>query len=253
MSGKGASNKVTQQKLSEDHRVIIRIWLPSIANRDVKTSKALAKAAIGTKATNIGHVSIQTTGPNGQYASLWPERPVGNAFRLINADYHSLVQDEIAEGGLPDILVSIYSLDLDRINKSFAKLREEKGGNQVKYSLIGEGFSTKEGHNCCSMVYHLLRQGGVDKLNAKKGSSMQTSSIEPRDFADFIKDAKRRELSSCPETDSFFKIDGEYPTSLDRIHETNSCCRYSYWCRPKIILPVLGLAATAAAILVNRC
>lgn len=140
------------QKLGNNYdpkkRVTIKIWNKS---ENASASK--------------GHVSIET---NEQYLSFYPIMEENNSYiESITKKYkgknYSLFEDiEAHNGKLPDRRISIYGLDVDKINEFIATFSLN---NEISWALKASTFFTGRGeHNCTSVAYEALTLGGINKF-----------------------------------------------------------------------------------------
>lgn len=139
---------------SNQNRITIRVW--SSSKFDVLGSK------------RIGHVSLQTYGEDGIYASFWPGMPTSLFFnwRKITgvriSNFATLEQDINTEGSESDIIVDLYSLDVKKINDHFKKFK----ASGCRWALLGSSFiAHPETQNCSGLVYSLLSIGGIKSLS----------------------------------------------------------------------------------------
>lgn len=111
------------------NRVMVRVWLP-----DRYFSKA------------YGHAALQTY---HHYISFWP------GDRL--ADFFEDIKDM---GRLPDFRLSLYQLDVKKIDQAFEKFKQ----SGCRWNLMGEGiFNDEKTRNCSSLTWFMLQQGGLGK------------------------------------------------------------------------------------------
>lgn len=200
--------------MNENDRIIVRIWLPRV---DKQKSSALdvvkARCVDSEREVSIGHSSLEIVRTE-KYISLWPNTSSSNTGSLagictpINPSYHTALTEDIeAENREPDVIVCLYSLKIGNITSIFDEIHKSSSG----YKLIGDSsIGSGEGHSCCSLVYSLLQFGGIEELSASEGSTLHSVVVTPANFAEFIKDAKRKELEKYPETREYPRIGNEY-------------------------------------------
>lgn len=175
------SKQNSAQAVSVNNRATMRVWFP--------------------KGKNVGHVSLETS---THYVSWWPKNELGY-INVVHSENRTLVDDIKDEGGQPDLVVTLYSLDVAKIDLAFADIQKTDCG----YVLMGDKptvrlKNTREGDNCCGMVYKLLRRGGIDKLTGYfEDLEVQYLMVRPMPFATFIKHAKERECALYPVTRQF--------------------------------------------------
>ncbi len=124
--------------MNPQKRVTIRVWLPKIHRE-------------------TGHASLET---EENYMSFWPIEDELNLSE--NAGHLSYFEDIYIEGRLPDIRITLYSLDADAINKAYSEFR--KSGRIWDLFASTYGFKNKGAQNCSGLTADLLKEGGIDKL-----------------------------------------------------------------------------------------
>jgi len=255
--------------LNEPTRAIIRVW----------TSKE-NKLYPGD---GVGHVSIEIPDINF-YASLFPNpRPLAEAieykaelkaaktragqeyikaFSTKPSNYkHSYQQDVTAESGKDaNIVICLYSLDIDAMEREFRNLAQNtKGwrliGSNLLVQILDPLELTKAGQknveNCASLACKILEGGGIKSLLTKTESAIffsKTSSVvKPDDVGDLVIKAKFSEIEKNPETIKF-RFDSETPLPLPlpspSRNSLNPCQRLSYFWP---IVKTTGIAAIAGA------
>ncbi len=123
----------------------------------------------------VGHASLQTQnftgnnvtygiGDDGVYISIYPTgRGVKPTDRVgVPFKTKTLPEDENKyKRDKKPVEVNFYTLDTEAIKTEYKKL-VDSGFN---FSLLGStAFKNPATHNCCSLVAHLLKIGGIDKL-----------------------------------------------------------------------------------------
>ncbi len=157
-----------------DNWAIVRVWLP----RDSEGNFITAHEAT-SGAGNVGHASLQTS---TIYASFWPNRRPdekgGLAKAILGTARGELIpepwMDEYLESerktdddrNPPDVLVVLYSLNVDAINRAFKSFSESPV--VYKWSLFGRNifnvFNGGAGQSCSGLVYDLLNAGGIESI-----------------------------------------------------------------------------------------
>ncbi len=200
--------------MQERSRVIINVWLPRLNGHTTTSMTFLSSHYAGNTGANdrIGHVSIQT--PN-KYASWWPNPKNGEqvgVFNVVGAQNSSFEMDVNSESGqLPDLKVCLYSLDHQAIEEHFNSVEESECG----WVLAGDKKITRlvnneKGQSCCGLAYELLGAGGILSLSSIfKDLKAKWVVVTPENFAEFIKNAKAKELNDYPATKDF-NFAGEY-------------------------------------------
>lgn len=137
---------------SDKNRVTIRVWSANKVN------------ILGVK--RVGHVSLQTFGEGGIYASFWPATSTSFLHwrsGLRGSRFTNLRQDLVLEEGEPDLVIDLYSLDVKKINTSFKKFKI----SGCRWALFGSSFMAHpETQNCAGLIYGLLCIGGIKKLSS---------------------------------------------------------------------------------------
>lgn len=208
----------SEKSNDKSNQVIIRIWFPKVNNKPTGIFKAASTSATKEKKdANVGHVSIET---KNNYVSMWPSEAIGNMFKLFPSAYHTLGQDEQAESGPADLYLRLYSLNSEKIDDAFKKVQE----TGVGYVFVGDSsLASDEGQSCCSLAYFLLQAGGIDKLDARQGSTMKSSVVTPGNFADFIKRVKKKEVELHPETEDYSRESNEYFPDPPKAKKVTGC------------------------------
>jgi hypothetical protein len=258
------------EPLKKDNYVTLRIWLPRL-NGQSASSLEVIKAMAGysdividkTKNTRVGHASLET---KNKYASWWPGEDLATAnqisalLKVVKAENSELMKDKFSEGkavngcidistAVPDVLVTLYSLNVKHIEDLFDDIREEGNENikvasdgEIKksktgYVLIGNKAAVRlynfmfnnneQGNSCCGMAYDLVQAGGINKLTGSYSHfTAQYFVLTTDNFCDYIKYAKDQELLSHPETQLFSReLTNEYKPAIENI--SNSSCTIS--------------------------
>lgn len=221
----------------EKNKIIINIWFPKL-NGETTAAINFIKAVklqsnkpslpiIDNKQVNrVGHVSIQTT---ERYASWWPDPDNTEQVRLFNvvdAINKSFEEDCLSEGGEPDLIISFYSLDINKIERCYQEIEESDYG----YVLAGDkkivrSVNTPKGQSCCGLVYELLVAGGILKLSRLyMDLTAKWLVITPDNFANMIKNAKENECSKYPETMNYPTVENEYvPVQRNNQYDHDRC------------------------------
>ncbi len=127
---------------SDANRVTIRAWL--------------------AHKTTFGHVSIQTYGPDGIYASFWPGGcKKENVCVETGSHNHTFREDKLIEEIPPDTEINLYTLDVKTINNVFNVFKRSNSN----WALLGSSFLRKEEQrNCSGLAIFLLEKAGVASL-----------------------------------------------------------------------------------------
>lgn len=201
-------------KVCPDNRALFFIWYPKVENKPTEAKRVISAINEARRKkeridAHVGHVAMAL--PNA-YASLWPaESAGGNHFKVVKATFSDIESDIYSEGGPPDLLVSLYSLESQTMEAALEEIQASKDG----FALAGDTSSTRlsnkqKGRNCNGLVYELLQRGGVDKITPFCADSNFVFYISPDKFATYIKSVKAKELAMYPETATFPQIEGEY-------------------------------------------
>lgn len=204
------NNKPIKRTLNSENYVEVRVWYSKAKKRpssEFKRSKVTTAIFAQTKDPqmgNVGHVTIKT--PTA-YASIWPGEgeTMGSPVKTYKADFSTLVVDELSENGPSDVLVRLYSLNVDAIEQAFNQVKE----TEIGYVLMGDSSVTTNGHNCCTLSYQLLKEGGLDY-----DESCIKIFNTPNQFAEFMYGAKADEIKNHQETLDFPCVEGEYLPEL---------------------------------------
>ncbi len=114
----------------------------------------------------------------------------------------------------------LYSLDIDKIEREFDRLKESTTG----WKLVGSNALTRNlqeetSENCSSLTYRCLKAGGLYNLLDNSCLSSQTSSaVDPEDLLRHIVAAKEKELAEYPQTVDW-TIDGIEEISVEKVKE----------------------------------
>lgn len=143
--------EIKQITIDDSNRVTIRIWYRS--KLTINSTK------------RVGHVSLQTYGENGIYASLWPAIPSSLFSRQgvapLPLDKMSYEKDKALEGGEPDIIVDLYTLDVNKINYVYNKIKN----SGVRWATSASSpIAHPQALNCASLIRLLLIAGGIKEL-----------------------------------------------------------------------------------------
>ena len=218
---------------TENNRVIVRVWTSSYN-----------KSFPGH---NVGHVSIETP---TSYMSLWPvpltleqivkyrdaktlEKKYSKYYMERDPDFHQNfdvdARDEGAPLGLerlePQVVVCLYSLNVDDIESAFGHLQHDTrawrlvGSNMLLQKLetltvevvqatkLFDSGPVETVENCASAALKLLKAGGITNLvNIFKESSFcsqTSSSVSPDKILEILIPAKSKELTRYPETQEY--------------------------------------------------
>lgn len=220
---KSSLKKSDDSKLEQKNKITINIWLPRVNDETVSAESFLKKYSMGKtnaqKGDRIGHVSIKT--PN-QYVSWWPNPKKGEQvgiFNRVTSANSTFETDCKSEGGAPDLIISLYSLNIKEINDCFEHIEKtEKYG----YVLAGDKATTRlvnseKGQSCSGLAYEILVAGGLNNLiSSHQHVKAQWVVVTPDNLGELLKEAKKYELSAHPESQSFPKAQAEYsPPSLN--------------------------------------
>lgn len=156
------------------HKVTIRVW-----KSDIKGNGA------------VGHATLQTycggVNGNGIYASFWPGDsqflspkvadvarktglPAPNGLKpggVIGAFKPTFEKDCYAEEKEPEIVIDLYSLNVDEINRAFLAFKadvEEKKINWAAIPNIQKIMGYTQTSNCSGLVLLLLQNGGIFRI-----------------------------------------------------------------------------------------
>ncbi len=112
--------------------------------------------------TSFGHVSVQTYGPDGIYASFWPGGcKKENACVKTDSHNHTFREDKLIEEIPPDTEINLYTLDVKTINNVFNVFKRSNSN----WALLGSSFLRKEEQrNCSGLAMFLLEKAGVASL-----------------------------------------------------------------------------------------
>jgi len=132
-----------------DRSVVIHVWLPNDLNQ-----------------SRTGHVSLETfvggAQDRGIYVSFYPADDV-NKFTFFKSSAGTLVEsldkdEKLQHDQPPDHDITLYSLDVERINSEFLKFK----ASQCNWSIWGSTFfSGKKTRNCSGLIEHLLEISGI--------------------------------------------------------------------------------------------
>jgi len=211
-------------KLSQRHRVIVRIWLPG------------TKSIGNNRGENVGHISVETEEPKG-YMSLWPKSKtvqeqlqtgvIGQFFEKRPTHYMKNQQeDELAEGRDSELTLCFYSLSPGKIHKKWKTLKEET----KSWTLLPKGRTGT--HSCASLGLELLRAGGIERLLPKVFSltgSKNSSDIcsiklapSPGILGKLLVKAKQKECQEHKETKGY-KYKGETNVENMNVQKVTNC------------------------------
>lgn len=198
--------------LKKDNRTIIRVWKGSLIQG------------------RVGHVSLET---NNFYMSFWPSGKCGKNFVFEKRESFfpkKPIDDYKNENNqIPDVIICLYSLNQDKMNKKFKELKNnaisnldqalDLGENKSElttskdksnffWSLLGRMipgtifFKTpidSSQHNCVSFIMEIIKVGDSNGLFSSSTSSIAIPS--PNWLAEQAVKAKEKELHYFPETD----------------------------------------------------
>lgn len=183
----------SKEQLTEDNRVIVRIWTSEF-NTD-------------HPGEDVGHISLQTINP-ANYISLWPKNQVHLERRGMKlavtpefmVDYDA---DLAAEARPPEVIICLYGLNPFSMHEKFCAIK-----NDTKFqgwALIGKNLLLNGGtaHSCTSLAYDLLQAGGIYNEINSSFSSRFSSIVTPDQLVNAVKTAKIYELQEHPETTNF--------------------------------------------------
>lgn len=121
-----------------------------------------------------GHAAMETYSggdrDKGYYISLWPGEICHKKFSHL----HSKEDDIAEEGGKADYEIWFYNLDIASINHGFESIKPIDANGELReiewtyidrlqnQTLVGFPFINKKGANCSSLIYFLLKKGGVE-------------------------------------------------------------------------------------------
>ena len=136
-------------------------------------SKNYAVVRVWTE-SKFGHAAVQAFRNNALLfnASLYPGNPGGVGKKNLSEEvpaYWMSAQEDDAHA--PNAVVNLYSLNLDRMNAEFSRLKADKkymmisvgGSDGTMFQRDSEFFS----RNCASLVRDLLNAGGLQNLFEK--------------------------------------------------------------------------------------
>lgn len=203
---------------SEEDRVIVRVW-----------TSGLNKKHPGE---NVGHVSIETTKPEG-YMSLWPEglphdKKIKAIFENRESHYMSSYQDDFKaeEERKPELTYCFYTMNAYKISDEFKKIQKNNKG----WTLLGNNIFIHQGnsHSCATMAYELLKAGGIYDMVSSGHSLTFSSTVAPDTLIPALKAAKQYELKHYPRTAAFlenerFLNDGTIEENSHENRESFSC------------------------------
>ena len=193
------------QDLKKENYVAVMIWWPRVAGESTNQYRAAAAQATrrtfgSNKDVGVGHVALQTSGLYVRYASFGPDESetVRHPFRLYQGQWQTDIADDLDYlQRPPDRKVYFYSLAPEVINSEYDNLQEKALG----YVAVGDSSLGAGGHNCASIIYHLLKKGGIDEeLAPERGSELGSGIVSPRNLDQYIQKAKVRELALYPNT-----------------------------------------------------
>ena len=218
--------------VSEKNRVIVRIWT-SAWNKEYQ--------GIG----DVGHASIQI---GNDYISLWPKGNPSGVFKQFfeNREKYFITYEKdlwLEENNKPSFIVCLYLLDMSAIKQKAEELKD----NVEHWTLFGNNcllLKDDKTHSCSSIVYELLKEGGIYNFVASKFSAHYSSVVSPDNLISILKEAKKYEINKCPKIKNF-KFEDE--TFLGESYENSS----SFWTPKKIIGAAVVLGASYVAF--NNC
>lgn len=154
-----------QGRLPSPGRItIIRYWEPKIKNQSASLKKVFwYNQLFGSTETNVGHITISIRdGKEEAYISHWPLGEVTNSFQSYPGSNNTLVNDVVAEKGMPTAYVVLYTLNTEAMITQFQDICEKKarwfiGGYKPAKKFSDENIS----HSCSSYVYEILEKGGL--------------------------------------------------------------------------------------------
>ena len=157
----------SQAELSKEeyqqNRVVVRVW-----HYDVDIKKLDVR--------RVGHVSLQFPSQyeNENYVSFWPavQRNIGQRKKnLRKGEFYDLIKDYCVENSPPDTIVSLYTLNADKMYEQFRnfkkRVEEDKDGAKTGWALCGDCRFVNKGskqHSCASLALALLNSGDLRKL-----------------------------------------------------------------------------------------
>lgn len=259
VSAKSEEKKVVavEQKEQKDNWTIVRIWLPRRINGEF---------CVAHSAENVGHTSLET---KEIYASFWPDweaetmkKNTGNGYinallgtakGACNGSLDRDIKGEAMENlnekeRQPDVVVILYSLNVEKINKSFMNFQESKVSD--RWSLGGRNmfnkFNNDAGQSCSGLVYDLLEAGGIFKLDYPFDITRKFV-IAPDGIAKIVVRASEYEkdhrLQGREPIQSEF---GTFRTKIPNI-DLNFHKWVKLWWGPLFFLPAIGRLASGAS------
>lgn len=149
------SESGTSTPCSVEDMVMVRVWKMDLSKK------------------RVGHVSLETTGEGGRYASYWPAGAgdgkgvtgISDCLKVPGTFSPSLAEDIKREGCFPDQQLFLRSLDVNKINEALHNFIQK---NNKYWSIAGSGFfAGKDTKNCAGLVLHLLQEGGLNITTGK--------------------------------------------------------------------------------------
>ncbi|MBY0544283.1 MAG: hypothetical protein K2Q14_01910 [Gammaproteobacteria bacterium] len=205
--------------VTTENRVIIRIWTSA-------QNKLIPPILLPGAGLPVGHISLET--PDQRYVSLWPQDAASAREAILSSvpsHLHTFEEDCEDEGRVPEVVICLYTLDIEAIQNTFREIATNLNG----WTLLGGNqlFSKDDqAHSCSSLAYRLLKAGHIDailesgKERNERSSVMNASrnvmqkvrdcqsdlvnaiSVSPDSLLTVVVAAKIIEMTNAPETAS---------------------------------------------------
>ena len=145
---------------------MINIWYPKETNAGIETKEVVSRKSNLPQLANyldgrlnVGHASILLDRiSHPVYISWWPQEPATKT--------PTWKIDVEAEGGNPNVMISLDGLDEQKIASWWSVLRSSRRGESGGYEFLS--------YNCSTVVAQALSTGGAEKLAPKPVVSMWT-------------------------------------------------------------------------------
>ena len=184
--------------LAGESQVRIRVW----------------RASGGVQPRRFGHVSIEI---KNHYISLWPLGVKSVLFKS-NRHFKSNYEDDFGEESKdpPEFVVSLYGLDAKKMELTFASYRKQV----TQWSLLGPSTPLgRESHSCASLVYDVLRAGGIENLMFKPACAVREHTYTRSFFGFFKKTYTEKNKGDVLETREYLNEYTQHQLEVDKAHK----------------------------------
>ncbi len=231
----------------KENWVTVRVWLSKVRQMPAHIATFIAMHPF-TKSSKVGHVSLET---EEYYASHWPMNDADGPLVAVRAEAAMKEVDINRGGGPADFQMTLYSLDVDKINEAIDRIIDkrpdwvlvgdlhqrpavevsraasrtlsmESSGLAGKISFKAP-VNTKDGpvhligaESCASLVMGLLDVGGIANLDPDYTRAMSLTIKTPNNMARYTQEMREKERRLCPYSETWSEEDRPLTDSREK-------------------------------------